>query len=117
MQPVGVAPPAHPQSAAFPHTAQPTPPGGLRTAHWYIWGLIAYFVTFVGLSWDGAWHAMHRFDSFFSPPHVFVYANAIITIRLVANLTFRARLRQWFGRASACRVVGCVDLYLRFNTP
>src|SRR5579871_5436621 len=89
-----------PYAYAPPPAAPTSPPmPGLRTAHWYSWGIVAYFVTAValGVSWDGYWHATHRFDTFFSPPHIFIYANVLITALLVANLTFRSRLRAWFG--------------------
>lgn len=89
-----------PYSAPAPSTAPMPPPApGLRTAHWYTWGVVAYFVIVVGIGigWDGYWHATHRFDTFFSPPHIFIYANVLITALLVANLTFRPRLRPWFG--------------------
>lgn len=94
-------PPAPTQYYAPAPAAAPAPPQapGLRTAHWYVWGVAAYFITAVGIGvgWDGYWHATHRFDTFFSPPHIFIYANVLIVAALVANLTFRSRLRAWFG--------------------
>jgi hypothetical protein len=58
----------------------------------------------IGLSWDGAWHARNKFETFYSPPHVFIYTSTIITILLVAGLTFSSNLRPWFGTAIRMRL-------------
>jgi hypothetical protein len=58
----------------------------------------------IGLTWDGAWHARNKFETFNSPPHVFIYTSTIITILLVAGLTFSPHLRPWFGTAYRMRL-------------
>lgn len=51
----------------------------------------------VGLYWDNQWHRTNRFDDFFSPPHLFIYATHLVATIAFAVLTFRADLRRWFG--------------------
>jgi hypothetical protein len=51
----------------------------------------------VGRAWDVAWHATHIFDSFWSPPHLFVYTMATLNGLLVAAVTFAPGVRRWFG--------------------
>lgn len=58
----------------------------------------------IGLGWDRGWHARNKFETFYSPPHLFIYLSTIVTILLVAALTFSARLRPWFGTAFRMRL-------------
>ncbi len=58
----------------------------------------------IGLAWDGAWHARNKFETFYSPPHLFIYTSTIVTILLVAGLTFSPKLRPWFGTAFRMRL-------------
>ncbi|HYU20209.1 MAG TPA: hypothetical protein VEQ11_16090 [Chloroflexota bacterium] len=51
----------------------------------------------LGLSWDRSWHATHAFDSFYSPPHIFIYSLSILTVGLVSGITITPGLRRWFG--------------------
>ena len=90
-------PPAPTQYAAPAPSAPPAHRApGLRAAHWYVWGVVAYFVTAVGIGidWDGYWHATHRFDTFFSPPHLFIYTNILITAALVVVAAARGRSQE-----------------------
>jgi len=52
-----------------------------------------------GLYWDNQWHKTNRFDDFFSPPHLFIYATHLVATIAFAALTFRSDLRRWFGQA------------------
>jgi len=76
-----------------------TPAASLAQAHTLLTFTLALFVASVaiGLGWDRAWHATHVFDTFYSPPHVFSYAMALVTAYLVGVLTFSRELRAWFG--------------------
>jgi len=51
----------------------------------------------VGRTWDAAWHATHVFDSFWSPPHLFVYTMATLNGVLIAGMVFAPGVRRWFG--------------------
>jgi hypothetical protein len=51
----------------------------------------------VGLYWDNQWHKTNRFDDFFSPPHLFIYATHLFATIAFAFLIRRADWRQWFG--------------------
>lgn len=76
-----------------------------RAGRWLWCTLVFMLVTMgIGLSWDRAWHARHPFETFYSPPHLFIYTATIVTILLVAGLTFSARLRPWFGTAFRLRL-------------
>jgi len=60
------------------------------------------FITFVastgaGKLWDRVWHATHRFDTFWSPPHFLVFLMTLICGLLVATIAFTPSLRIWFG--------------------
>ncbi len=63
---------------------------------WTTLGLLLLTVG-VGLGWDRAWHASHAFDTFYSPPHLFIYATTVLEAALVAYLVGSRRLRAWFG--------------------
>jgi hypothetical protein len=76
-----------------------------RAGRW-LWFTLAFMLVTVsiGISWDGAWHARNTFETFYSPPHLFIYGSTIVTILLVAALTFSERLRPWFGTAFRMRL-------------
>ncbi|HEY8291678.1 MAG TPA: hypothetical protein VIG44_04290, partial [Thermomicrobiales bacterium] len=76
-----------------------------RAGRW-LWFALIFMLTSVsiGLNWDRAWHAQNKFETFYSPPHVFIYLSTIITILLVAAITFSAQLRPWFGTAFRMRI-------------
>ena len=76
-----------------------------RAGRWLWFALVFMLITVsIGISWDGAWHTQNKFETFYSPPHVFIYASTIITILLVAGLTFSPNLRPWFGTAFRMRL-------------
>jgi hypothetical protein len=59
--------------------------------------LIFFASTGAGKLWDRVWHATHRFDTFWSPPHFFVFVMTLICGLLVAGIAFTPSLRIWFG--------------------
>jgi hypothetical protein len=59
----------------------------------------------IGRAWDAAWHATHIFDSFWSPPHVFVYTMATLNALLVAGMVFAPGVRRSFGPGFAFPLV------------
>jgi hypothetical protein len=75
-----------------------------RAGRW-LWGTLLFMIltTSLGLAWDRSWHTRHQFETFYSPPHLFIYTTTIITILLVAAITFSEKLRPWFGTAYRLR--------------
>ncbi len=72
---------------------------GLRAAHRllvWIFGLLIVGVT-IGIGWDRSWHTQHAFDTFYSPPHLFIYSVATLTTLLAAGLVLLPALRRPFG--------------------
>lgn len=64
------------QTIPFPVTYQGVSAGS-RTQRipWYIWSyLSAVTCAVVGMTWDISWHMSIGRDTFWSPPHIFVYA-------------------------------------------
>lgn len=51
----------------------------------------------IGFNWDRRWHTTHSFDTFYSPPHLFIYTMILIASLLVAVLAFAPGYREWFG--------------------
>lgn len=95
------------QTMAVPTGAPPlNAPTTVDRAGRRLWFALVFMLVTVsiGISWDGAWHMRHRFETFYSPPHLFIYISTIVTILLVAGLTFSARLRPWFGTAFRIRL-------------
>ncbi|MFL5732719.1 MAG: hypothetical protein ACJ78Q_05915 [Chloroflexia bacterium] len=52
----------------------------------------------VGVTWDRAWHARHVFETFYSPPHLFVYSVVALAALMVASMVLRPGIRSWFGQ-------------------
>ncbi len=76
-----------------------------RAGRWLWFTLIFMLVTVsIGISWDRAWHTQNKFETFYSPPHLFIYSSTIVTILLVAALTFSAQMRPLFGTAFQMRL-------------
>lgn len=57
--------------------------------------LLLYAV--VGFGWDGAYHATHPIDDFFTPPHIFIYVTFLLTVATFAYLAVSPDLQRWFG--------------------
>ncbi len=89
-----------------PHTILSDDPRSAARAGRGMWfALIFFFTTLVvGLSWDRSWHTTHPFESFYSPPHLFIYATAIISTLLVARLVLVPELRRPFGQTIRLRL-------------
>ncbi|GCF07387.1 hypothetical protein [Dictyobacter arantiisoli] len=70
-----------------------------------IWAYRLLWVTFffffastgAGKLWDRFWHATVRFDTFWSPPHFFVFVMTATSGLLVATIAFTPQLRAWYG--------------------
>ena len=59
--------------------------------------LIFFMSTAVGKLWDRIWHLTVRFDTFWSPPHFFVFVMTVVSGLMVASIASTPRLRSWFG--------------------
>ncbi len=95
------------QSIVVPSGAAPlnAPTTVDRAGRWLWFALVFMLISVsIGLNWDRAWHAQNKFETFYSPPHLFIYLSTIITILLVAAITFSAQLRPWFGTAFRMRL-------------
>ena len=51
----------------------------------------------VGIGWDRRWHTTHAFETFYSPPHLFIYATSTFATLLVGLMVVVPGLRRWFG--------------------
>ncbi len=73
-------------------------PNPARARRW-LWGTLTLLLltTGVGLTWDRGWHATHAFDTFYSPPHVFIYLTTILTMLVVVVIVFTPAMRRAFG--------------------
>ena len=87
------------QSPGFSESPLQGASENLARTHWWLW--ITFFAMVatvsIGLSWDKAYHATHSFDTFYSPPHLFIYSMTILTMLLFEVLVFSPRFRTWFG--------------------
>ncbi len=65
--------------------------GGLSLA---AWGLVAaLLLPTIGLLWDGAWHMSFGRDTFWSPPHLLLYAGVTLSLLLSAAIIVAATFR------------------------
>ena len=79
-----------------------------------IWAYRMYWLTFLvffastaaGKLWDRIYHLTVRFDTFWSPPHFFVFVMTVISGLLVASIAAQPRLRAWFGPVVRAPIVG-----------
>ena len=67
-----------------------------------LWLALFFFLmsTAVGLGWDKRWHASHVFNSFCSPPHLFIYTMLALTVLTVAGIILSPATRREFGIAA-----------------
>lgn len=74
-------------------------PLAFRWAYFLLWLTFVMFFasTFGGKLWDRVWHLTVRFDTFWSPPHFFVFVMTVATSLLVATIALTPSLRVWFG--------------------
>jgi hypothetical protein len=68
-------------------------PATWRSAHRAVWTLVLLFVLVwgVGKSWDERYHVTNLFDTFWSPPHLFVYSGYLLVALLFLRLLFWQR--------------------------
>jgi hypothetical protein len=59
--------------------------------------VVFFASTALGKLWDRTWHLTHFFDTFWSPPHLFIFVMTTLTSLVVAMIAFTPRLRTWFG--------------------
>jgi hypothetical protein len=71
----------------------------LAWAYRLYWITLCLFLasTGAGKLWDRVWHATHRFDTFWSPPHLFVFIMTLIAGLVVAGIAFTPSLQVWYG--------------------
>lgn len=79
--------------------AAPSSQPNVSRSHGLLWVaiLLQLAVVGIGLPADRGWHATHVFDTFFSPPHLFIYASAAIDGLIVAYMVFAPNVRPVFG--------------------
>ncbi len=54
---------------------------------WVVWALVVTLtLPTVGLLWDGAWHMTFGRDTFWSPPHILLYAGVTLSLFLSAAI-------------------------------
>ena len=94
---VSDSPPAgHPAPALRPGVSRGGDPGRAHRLLRVALGLLLATLG-LGLGWDRRWHATHVFDTFYSPPHLFIYAATTLTAVAVTLLAFKHGLREPFG--------------------
>jgi hypothetical protein len=54
----------------------------------------------IGGPWDMLWHMSVPFESFFSPPHLFIYGMTGAAMLVVLSIALKPELRAAFGRSS-----------------
>lgn len=59
--------------------------------------ILFFASTALGKLWDRIWHLTHFFDTFWSPPHLFIFVMTTLTSLIAAGIAFTPRLRVWFG--------------------
>ncbi|GAC1497359.1 MAG: hypothetical protein NVS2B12_01770 [Ktedonobacteraceae bacterium] len=74
-------------------------PASLTWAYRLLWltFIIFFASTGIGKLWDRVWHATMRFDTFWSPPHLFVSVMTMMSGLLIAMIAFSPGLQSWFG--------------------
>ena len=76
-------------------------PASLTWAYRLFW--LTFFMYFAatggGKVWDRVYHLTVRFDSFWSPPHLFILVMSMTSGLLVAGIAAMPKLRVWFGPA------------------
>ena len=80
-------------------TAKTPEPASLIWAYRLFWltFLVFFAATGGGKLWDRVYHLTVRFDTFWSPPHLFILIMTTISGLLVATIAALPKLRVWFG--------------------
>jgi hypothetical protein len=70
-----------------------------RRALWLTWLATFFYLmaTAVGLGWDKRWHSSHVFNSFYSPPHLFIYTMLALTVLTVGGIMLWPSARREFA--------------------
>ncbi len=50
-----------------------------------------------GANWDRSWHTHHKFNDFYSPPHIFIYTTFALAALAFLSLAMSPERRAWFG--------------------
>jgi len=93
----------------------PLPPlaplGEVDRAGRWLWLTFAFFVVTLtlGLAWDRFWHTTHRFETFYSPPHLFIYGTTLITAARVGWAAWSPKTRGRFAPVLRHRVFGTLS--------
>ncbi|GER86018.1 hypothetical protein KDW_01800 [Dictyobacter vulcani] len=98
-------PPAEERSEAVEQSKNPVKKQEPQLLASQVWAYRLLWITFfiffastgAGKLWDRVWHATVRFDTFWSPPHFFVFVMTSLTAALVALIAFTPKLRTWYG--------------------
>jgi hypothetical protein len=69
-----------------------------RAMLWLTFGTFMITIL-VGLGWDRRWHATHAFETFLSPPHLFIYGMSALGFSLALAMVIVPDFRRWFGTA------------------
>lgn len=79
-----------------------------RRAHLLLWISMVFLLVGIGLgmAWDRAYHTRFPFDSFLSPPHLFIYTMCGIATFFVGWLCLDRRTRLAFGRPIRLPLLG-----------
>src|SRR5690349_17157119 len=97
---------APPRLAAAPSGAR----AWLAACPWYLWcALLASTVVAFGAHWDIAWHRSIGRDTFWSPPHMAIYASAILAALAAGSQIIKAtflRARAGADGDAHVRVLG-----------
>ena len=73
-----------------------------RAIPWYLWcALLSSSAVAIGVHWDIAWHRSIGRDTFWSPPHLMIYAAAVLAALAVGVADPARHLRRATGRISA----------------
>lgn len=71
----------------------------MTLAYRLLWFTFILFFAGTGFGklWDRIWHLTHKFESFFSPPHMFISGITTLTGILALTLAFSPRFQSCFG--------------------
>ncbi len=75
-------------------------PDVAKRAHRFLLAALACYLLGVAVAspWDIYWHTQMRFESFWSPPHLFLYASVLFGAATIAGIAANPELRSAFGR-------------------
>ncbi|HET6150166.1 MAG TPA: hypothetical protein VFH68_21680 [Polyangia bacterium] len=73
-----------------------------RAIPWYLWcALLSSSTVAIGVHWDIAWHRSIGRDTFWSPPHIMIYAAAVLAALASGSQILRATLARRPGGGAA----------------